>query len=274
MKASGKGTQVYFRPVACELSEEDIKDKVRNAASTEVVDDAIIAELDEDREQGRRFDELKSMFMKQVGRPLLLDTETLPSRVRSLCTSGEIVLELEKRLYDKSNPPHEVLDEMRLYLAQYGPSASTGVVITPEKEVEEVAPGGKVEYGEKVEAGTQVIKEPEPTIEVKTVPVVSQEHTTPFKMVTELEGRLSPEDQVAAVIISLQGKAIEEAGNLEKLLADFKSKKGVSQVELSLKLWMPHAMAKDELMKLLGKLPVPSEGTIKATLEVEKHESE
>ena len=67
---------------------------------------------------------------------------------------------------------------------------------------------------------------------------------------------------------------MEEAGNLEQLLADFKSKKGTSQIELSVKLCMPRAMAKDELMKLLGKLPVPTEGTIKAILEVEKHESE
>jgi len=274
MKASGKGAQVYFRPVACELSSEDIADTVRGAASTEVVDDAIIADLDEAREQGRRFDELKSMFMKQAGRPLLLDAEILPSRVRSLCASGEIVLELEKRLYDKNNPPHEILDEMRLYLAQYGPSAPTGVVITPEKEAEKVAPGQKVEYEQVGEVSDTAVKEEKAVAEVETVPVTSQEHTTPFKMITELEGRLSSDDRVAAVTISLQGKAMEEAGNLEQLLADFKSKKGISQIELSLKLWMPRAMAKDELMKLLGKLPVPSEGTIKATLEVEKHEPE
>ncbi len=252
----------------------DITNKVRNAASAEVVDDTIIAELDEAREQGRRFDELKSMFMKQTGRPLLLDAELLHDRVRSLCGSGEIVLELEKRLYDKSNPPHEVLDEMRLYLAQYGPSSPTGVVIAPEKETEKATLGEEAEYGEKIELGATVIKEPEAPVEVKTVPVVSQEHTTPFKMVTELEGRLSPTDRVAAVTIFLQGKAIEEARNLEKLLDDFKSKKGISRVELSVKLWMPQTMTKDELMKLFGKLPVPSEGTIKATLEVEKHESE
>ena len=106
------------------------------------------------------------------------------------------------------------------------------------------------------------------------MPVASQEHTTPFKMITELEGRLSSDDKVASVTIFLQGKAMEEAGKLEELIADFKSKKGVTQVELSLKLWMRRVMAKDELMKLLGKLPVPSEGTIKATLEVEKHEPE
>jgi len=274
MKASGKGAQVHFRPVPCEFSVLDIIDKVRNAASTEVVDDTIIVELDEAREQGRRFDELKSMFMKQTGRPLLLDAEMLHDRVRSLCGSGEIVLELEKRFYDKSNPPHEILDEMRLYLAQYGPSAPTGVVIAPEKETEKVAPGEEVKYGETIEAGATVIKEPETPVEVETVPVVSQEHTTPFKMVTELEGRLTSTDRVAAVTIFLQGKAVEEAGNLEKLLDDFKSKKGISQVELSIKLWMPQTMTKDELMKLLGKLPIPSEGTIKATLEVEKHESE
>jgi hypothetical protein len=274
MKASGKGAQIYFRPVSCELNVIDITDKVRNAASKEVIDDTIIAELGEAREQGRRFDELKSMFMKQTGRPLLLDAEPLHDRVRSLCSSGEIVLVLEKRLYDKSNSPHEILDEMRLYLAQYGPSAPTGVVISPVKETEGAASEEEAEYGEKIEAGTTVIKEPETPVEVKTVPVASQEHTTPFKMVTELEGRLSPTDKVVAVTISLQGKAVEGAGNLEKLLDDFKSKKGISQVELSIKLWMPQTMTKDELMKLLGKLPVPSEGTIKATLEVEKHESE
>ncbi|MBA7625224.1 hypothetical protein ES703_32650 [subsurface metagenome] len=163
---------------------------------------------------------------------------------------------------------------MRLYLAQYGPSAPTRVVIAPEKETEKVAPEEEVKYGETIEAGATVIKEPETPVEVKTVPVVSQEHTTPFKMVTELEGRLTSTDRVAAVTIFLQGKAVEEAGNLEKLLDDFKSKKGISQVELSIKLWMPQTMTKDELMKLLGKLPIPSEGTIKATLEVEKHESE
>jgi hypothetical protein len=274
MKASGKGTQVYFRPVACELSVQDIADKVRGAASPEVVDGAIMAELDEAREQGRRFDELKSMFMKQAGRPLLLDAETLPSRVRSLCASEEIVLELEKRLYDKSNPPYEVLDEMRLYLAQYGPSASTGMVIAPEKEVEKVAPGTKVQYEPPAAESGAGVKEEQGVAGKEAVSLASQEHTTPFKMITELEGRLSSEDKVAAVTISLRGKAMEEAGNLEQLLADFKTKKGVSQIELSLKLWMPRAMAKDELMKLLGKLPVPSEGTIKATLEVERHESE
>ena len=273
MKASGKGAQVYFRPVACELSAKDIADKVRDAASTEVVDDAIIAELDEAHEQGRRFDELKSMFMKQPGRPLLLDAETLPSRVRSLCASGEIVLELEKRLYDKNNPAREVLDEMRLYLPQYGPSAPTGVVIAPEKEAEKVTPPQKTEYEQEAKVGDTAVKEGK-VVEVQTVPVASQEHTTPFKMVTELEGRLSSDDKVASVTIFLRGKAMEEAGKLEELIADFKSKKGVTQVELSLKLWMPRAMAKDELMNLLGKLPVPSEGTIKATLEVEKHEPE
>lgn len=273
MKASGRGAQVYFRPVPCELSAEDIADKVRGAASTEVVDDAIIAELDEAREQGRRFDELKSMFMKQAGRPLLLDAETLPSRVRSLCASGEIVLELDKRLYDKSNPPREILDEMRLYLPQYGPSAPTGVVITTEKEAEKVTPGPKTEYEQKATGGDAAVKE-EKVAQVETVPVASQEHTTPFKMITELEGRLSSDDKVASVTISLRGKAMEGALNLEQLLADFKSKKGVSQVELSIRLSMPLPMGKDELMKLLGKLPVPSEGTIKATLEVEKHEPE
>ncbi|MBM4461756.1 MAG: DUF499 domain-containing protein [Chloroflexi bacterium] len=273
MKASGKGAQVYFRPVACELSTEDIADKVRSAASTEVVDDAIITELAEAQGQGRRFDELKSMFMKQVGRPLLLDAETLPSRVRSLCVSGEIILELDKRLYDKSNPCHEVLDEMRLYLAQYGPSVPGGVAITAEKEPEKVVPGETTEYERTPEGGTAV-KEDKKVAERETVPLASQEHTTPFKMVTELEGRLSSGDKVASVTISLRGKAMEEASKLEELLADFKGKKGVSQVELSVKLWMPRAMAKDELMKLLGKLPVPSEGIIKATLEVEKHESE
>lgn len=273
MKSSGKGAQVYFRPVACELSAEDIADKVRGAASTEVVDDAILAELAEAQGQGRRFDELKSMFMKQAGRPLLLDAETLPSRVRSLCLSGEVVLELDKRLYDKSNPCHEVLDEMRLYLAQYGPSAPGGVTITVEKEPEKVAPGETTEY-ERTQEGSTAAKEDRKVAESKTVPLASQEHTTPFKMITELEGRLSSGDKVASVTVSLRGKAMEEAGKLEELLADFKSKKGVSQVELSIKLWTPRAMAKDELMKLQGKLPVPSEGTIKATLEVEKHESE
>lgn len=273
MKASGKGAQVYFRPVACELSAEDIADKVRGAASTEVVDDAILAELAEAQGQGRRFDELKSMFMKQAGRPLLLNAEVLSSRARSLCLSGEVVLELDKRLYDKSNPCHEVLDEMRLYLAQYGPSAPGGVTITVEKEPEKVAPGGTTEY-ERAPEGGAAVKEDKKVAERETVPLASQEHTTPFKMVTELEGRLSSGDKVSSVTISLRGKAMEEAGKLEELLADFKSKKGVSQVELSVKLWMPRAMAKDELMKLLGKLPVPSEGTIKATLEVEKRESE
>jgi hypothetical protein len=273
MKASGKGAQVYFRPVACELSAEDIADKVRGATSTEVVDDAILAELAEAQGQGRRFDELKSMFRKQAGRPLLLDAETLPSRVRSLCLNGEVVLELDKRLYDKGNPCHEVLDEMRLYLAQYGPSAPGGVTIVVEKGPEKVVPGGTMEYERTPEGGTAV-KEAKKVAERETVPLASQEHTTPFKMVTELEGRLSSGDKVASVTISLRGKAMEEAGKLEELLADFKSKKGVSQVELSVKLWMPRAMAKDELMKLLGKLPVPSEGTIKATLEVEKHEPE
>ncbi len=272
MKASGKGAQVYFRPVACELNVEDIAEKVRSAASTEVVDDAIIAELDEAREQGRRFDELRSMFMKQAGRPLLLDSDALPLRIKSLCVSGEIVLELEKHLYDKSNPPHEVLDEMRLYLAKYGPSAPTGVAITPGKEAEKVADRGEVEYEEMAAVSGTTVEKEKKVIQVTTVPVTSQEHTTPFKMITELEGRLSSDDKVASVTISLQGKAMEEAGNLEQLLADFKGKKGVSQIELSLKLWMPRAMTKDELMKLLGKLPVPSEGTIKATLEVEKHE--
>ncbi|MCL4459193.1 MAG: ATP-binding protein [Chloroflexi bacterium] len=274
MKASGKGAQVYFRPVACELSTEDIVEKVRGAASTEVVDEAIIAELDEAREQGRRFDELKSMFMKQAGRPLLLDAATLPSRVRSLCASGEIVLELEKRLYDKNNPAREVLDEMRLYLPQYGPSAPTGVVIAPEKEAEKVARGEKLAYQVGVGVEGTAVKEKETVVEVERVPLTSQEHTTPFKMITELEGRLSSDDKVASVTIVLRGAAMEEADNLEQLLADFKSKEGVTQVELSVKLWMPRAMAKDELMKLLGKLPVPTEGTIRATLEVEKHEPE
>jgi len=214
------------------------------------------------------------MFMKQTGRPLLLDAEILHDRVCSLCGSGEIVLEMEKRFYDKSNPPHEILDEMRLYLTQYGPSAPTGVVIAPEKETEKAAPGQKVEYEQVAEAGGAAVKEEKAVAEVETVAVTSQEHTTPFKMVTELEGRLSSDDKVASVTIFLQGKAIEEAGNLEKLLDDFKSKKGISQVELSIKLWIPQTMTKDELMKLLGKMPIPSEGTIKATLEVEKHESE
>jgi hypothetical protein len=274
MKASGKGAQVYFRPVACELSAKDTSDKVRDAASTEVVDDAIIAELDEAREQGRRFDELKSMFMKQAGGPLLLDAETLPYRVRSLCASGEIVLELEKRLYDKSNPAREILDEMRLYLAQYGPSASAGVVITSGKEVEKVAPEQKVAYERASDGAGAAVTEEQRVDERVTVLVASQEHTTPFKMITELEGRLASDDKVTSVTISLRGKAMDEAGNLEQLLADFKSRKGISQIELSVKLWMPRAMAKDDLMKLLGKLPLPSEGTIKATLEVEKHESE
>ena len=273
MKAGGKGAQVYFRPVACALSAEDIADKVRGAASTEVIDDAIIAELAEAQGQGRRFDELKSMFMKQAGRPLLLDAETLPSRVRSLCLSGEVVLELDKRLYDKSNPCYKVLDEMRLYLAQHGPSAPGGVTIAVEKEPEKVVPGGTTEY-ERTPEGSTAVKEDKKVAERETVPLASQEHTTPFKMVTELEGRLLSSDKVASVTISFRGKAMEEAGKLEELLADFRSKKGVSQVELSVKLWMPRAMAKDELMKLLGKLPIPSEGTIKATLEVEKHEPE
>ncbi|MCL0097131.1 ATP-binding protein [Dehalococcoidia bacterium] len=274
MKASGKGAQLYFRPVTCELSAEDIRDKVRNAASTEVIDDAIIADLGEAQEQGRRFDELKSIFMKQAGKPLLLDAETLPSQVESLRAGGEIVLELQKRLYDKSNSPHEIMDEMRLYLSQYGPAAAPEVVITPEMEAGRTVPAEKAEYEEGVGPVTGAIRSSEAPVEIVAVPVISAEHTTPFKMVTELEGRLSPEDRVAAVTVSLQGKAIEEAGNLEKLLVDFKNEKGVSRIELSLRLRMSRSMAKDEIMKLLGKLPIPSEGTIKATLEVEKHESE
>ena len=275
MKASGKGAQVHFRPIECALSTEDIADKVMNAASTEVVDEAIIAELDEAKEQGRRFDELKSIFMKQAGKPLLLNIGTLPSRVRSLCDTGEIVLDLGKRLYDKNNPPPEVLDEMRMYLAQYGPSSPPEVVILLGKGSEEEMRGKEGPgYVSVSQSGGALLEVNETVGEVEKVRITSAEHTTPFKMITELEGRLSSGDRVVGMNISLRGMGLEEARNLEELLTDFKSKSGISHVELSLRLIMPQPIAKDEVMKLLGKLPLPSEGTIKATLEVEKHESE
>lgn len=271
MKASGRGTQVYFRPMSCELSADDIADKVRGAASTEVVEEAILAELTEAKEQGLRFDELKSRFMKQLGKPQLIDQGVLVARVKSLSQSGEVSLELEKRLFSRDSPPVEIPDEMRLYLAAHGPSVPSDIY-RPVVETPVGKPTAKAEYTTTPEPGTTAAKEIE--ILARTVPLSSQEHTTPFKMVTELEGRLSSDDKIASVSISLRGRAMEGVGKLGELLSDFESKKGASQVELSVKLWTPQAMAKDELMKLLGKLPVPSEGTIKATLEVEKGESE
>ena len=268
IKASGRGALVYFRPITCELKVEDITTRVREAASSEVVEAAIMAELEEAKDQGRRFDELRSLFMKQAGRPLLIDPEVLASGVRFLCRSGQVVREKDKRIYDKDAP--EILDEMRLYLARYGP-ATTGEVVVVTEEEEERSEGERVTYVVEGEDATVGVKERPQVTPVPSIVVSSGEHATPFTMVTELEGRLSFLDRVVSITVFFQGKALEEARRLEELLASLKET-ATTDVQLTIHVDLPEALTKEELLQLLGNLPIPSEGIIRADLGVQRDE--
>jgi len=267
MKPGGRGDKIYFRPIECGLDTTAILQQVREAFGVEILDDAIRAELVEAAEEGKRFDELRLSFFKLLGRPVLVEPEDLRKRARALCNdAGDIVMVRGKTFYSQQNPaPTNFSEDVVLYLAQYGPTPPTEVEIT---EVE----GPPVEYPEEkpTEVGAEVgIKELPPK---RRVLVPTDIHATPFSLQTDVEGKLRSGDRVTGLEVTIEGQGLEEAGSLSELLSELRGKGGQTQASLKLELTLASPQQKQEILKLLDRLPIPVEGKVSATLEVESDE--
>jgi len=173
-----------------------------------------------------------------------------------------------KTFYSQQNPaPANFAEDVVLYLKQYGPSPPEEVEITksehppvkypPEKRLPEEAEEAKA-------------KEPRPG---RQVVVRTEAHATPFSLQTDVEGRLRSGDRVTGLEVTIEGQGLEEAGSLSELLAELRSKGGHAKTTLKLELMLPGPHRKQEVLKLLDRLPIPVEGQVKATLEVESEES-
>jgi len=267
MKPGGRGDKIYFRPIECELDTTAILNQVREAFGAEILDDAIRAELAEAAEEGKRYDELRLSFLKLLGRPVLVEPEDLRKRARALCNeTDEIMMVRGKTFYSQQNPaPVNFSEDVVLYLKQYGPSPVEEVEITAVEHP-------PVEYPEE--------KPPEGAEEVKTkelrpgrqVMVRTEAHATPFSLQTDVEGKPRSGDRVTGLEVTIEGQGLEEAGSLSELLSDLRSKGGQTQASLKLDLTLASPQQKQEILKLLDRLPIPVEGKVSATLEVESDE--
>jgi hypothetical protein len=267
MKPGGRGDKIYFRPVECELDTTAILKQVREAFGAEILDDAIRAELDAVAEEGKRFDELRLSFLKLLGKPVLMEPEDLRKRARALCNeAGEVVIVRGKTLYSQQNPaPVNFAEDVMLYLKQYGPVEEVEI---PEGE------GPPVEYPPErkppEEAEEAKTKEPGPG---RQVVVRTEAHATPFSLQTDVEGKLRSGDRVTGLEVTIEGQGLEEAGSLSELLSELRDKGGQTQANLKLELTLATPQQKQEILKLLDRLPIPVEGKVSATLEVESEES-
>ncbi len=266
MKPGGRGDKIYFRPIECDLDRAAILQQVREAFGAEILDDAIRAELQDVGEEGKRFDELRLSFLKLLGRPVLVEPEDLRKRVRALCNeAGEIVMVRGKTLYDQDNrAPTSFSEDVVLYLKQYGPSPVEEGKITEAEWPPVQYPGKPLEEPEAVET-----KELRPG---RQVVVRTEAHATPFSLQTDVEGKLRSGDRVVGVEVTIEGQGLEEAGPLSELLSELKAKGADTQATLKLKWKLPESQGKQEVLKLLDRLPIPVDGTVSATLEVESHE--
>lgn len=268
MKPGGRGDKIYFRPIECELDTTAILKQVREAFGAEILDDAIRVELEAVTEEGKRFDELRLSFLKLLGRPVLVELEDLRKRARALCNeAGEIVMVRGKTFYSQQNPaPANFAEDVMLYLKQYGPSPIEEVEITeaerpPVEYPEEKPPEKKEEIEvEELRPGRQVV-------------VRTEAHATPFSLQTDVEGKLRSGDWVTGLEVKIEGQSLEEAGSLSDLLSELRGKGGQTQANLKLELTLPGPQRKQDILKLLDRLPIPVEGKVSATLEVESEES-
>lgn len=268
MKPGGRGDKIYFRPIECELDTTAILKQVREAFGAEILDDAIRVELEAVTEEGKRFDELRLSFLKLLGRPVLVELEDLRKRARALCNeAGEIVMVRGKTFYSQQNPaPANFAEDVMLYLKQYGPSPIKEVEITeaerPPVEYPEEKPSEKKEEieVEELRPGRQVV-------------VRTEAHATPFSLQTDVEGKLRSGDWVTGLEVKIEGQSLEEAGSLSDLLSELRGKGGQTQANLKLELTLPGPQRKQDILKLLDRLPIPVEGKVSATLEVESEES-
>jgi hypothetical protein len=268
MKPGGRGDKIYFRPIECELDTTAILKQVREAFGAEILDDAIRVELGAVTEEGKRFDELRLSFLKLLGRPVLVELEDVRKRARALCNeAGEIVMVRGKTFYSQQNPaPANFAEDVMLYLKQYGPSPVEEVEITE-------AERPPVEYPEKKppeEAEEAKAKEPEPG---RQVVVRTEAHATPFSLQTDVEGKLRSGDRVTGLEVTIEGQSLEEAGSLSELLSELRGKGGQTQANLKLELTLATPQQKQEILKLLDRLPIPVDGQVKATLEVESDDN-
>jgi len=268
MKPVGRGEKIYFLPKDCNLNVAEILKGVKETYGAEVLDEAILTELEEAGERGKRFDELRLAFLKLLGKPILVEPDALRDRVRHLCNhQGRIVMERGKVLYHKENPaPVNFAEDVTLYATPYGP-APAGEVEIEKREEERGEVAVEVPPGEK--PSEVAIKQPPPG---RWVVIKTQEHATPFSLQTDVEGRLRADDRVATLTITLKGKGLEEAEQLGGFLTTFRRKGGDPNVTLQLRLRAGSPLDKQEVLRLLDQLPVPTDGTVVAELEVEAHD--
>jgi hypothetical protein len=88
-----------------------------------------------------------------------------------------------------------------------------------------------------------------------------------------VEGKLRSGDRVTHLEVTLEGQNLEEAGSLSELLSELRSKGGQTQASLKLDLTLASPQQKQDILKLLDRLPIPVEGKVSATLEVESEEA-
>jgi len=172
-----------------------------------------------------------------------------------------------KTFYSQQNPaPADFAEDVMLYLKQYGPSPIEEVEITeakrpPVEYPEEKPPEKKEEIEvEELRPGRQVV-------------VRTEAHATPFSLQTDVEGKLRSGDWVTGLEVTIEGQSLEEAGSLSDLLSELRGKGGQTQANLKLELTLPGPQRKQDILKLLDRLPIPVEGQVRATLEVESEES-
>jgi len=265
------GERLLFRPIECSLNAQQIFTNVREAFGSEVIDDAIITELTEAKEKGRKFEEIRTIFLKQLGKPVLVDLEALKNRVLSLCDKDKIILEKGKSLYRQQNPPPYVADDMVMYLREYSPAQVFGPQVPISQTPTLFSTGSPSASGETGQtSGTsppQVVAEP-----TKVVSFETKEYATPFNLQTEAEGRLVSEDRIRKVTLFIQAEGLQDTAKLEQMTADIAQ--GALKMDVEMELQFPQSIGKDQLLKLLEKTPVPLRGQIKAKIEIERRKSQ
>jgi len=78
---------------------------------------------------------------------------------------------------------------------------------------------------------------------------------------------------VTGLEVVIEGQGLEEAGSLSELLSELRGKGGQIQANLKLELTLATPQHKQEILKLLDRLPIPVDGQVRAILEVETDEA-
>jgi hypothetical protein len=112
-----------------------------------------------------------------------------------------------------------------------------------------------------------VIAEP-----VKTIPFETKEYATPFNLQTEVEGRLVSDDRVKKVTLFITGEGLQDTAKLEQLTTDLAQ--GALKIDLEMELQFPQWISKEQLLRLLERVPVPLRGQVKAKIEMERRKSQ